>query len=144
MASLRDGIRSTARELALTTVIENRLRWKTCVGRDFSSSVKAANANDEGTLYDEEIVEDTKSTMEEAVLRHDSPHDTVNVVVTTNTPDLNLVTKYDNRIEAGIASCPYSLVSPLKTGQTLAISTVEAEEAKVPTMTGPVSTPLSQ
>ena len=65
-----DGICNTARELALTTAMEDRLRWETCVERDNSSSVKAANANDEGALHDEEIVEDTKSAIEEAMLRH--------------------------------------------------------------------------
>ena len=144
VASLRDGIRDTTRELVLKTAMEDGLRWETCVGKDFSSSVKARNARDEGALYEEEIIEDTKFAMEEAVLRNDSTCDTVSVVVTPDAPDLNLVTKSDERIEAEIASCPYSFVSPLKTGLAPAISTAEAEEAKVPTTTDPRSTPLSQ
>lgn len=81
MACLQDGIHNTAHEFAVTTAMEDRLWWETCVGRKFSNNSKAANVNDEYALHDEEIVEDTKSAMEEVVLRHNSPRDTVSVVL---------------------------------------------------------------
>ena len=131
VASLRDGIRNTARELAVTTAMEDRLQWETCVGREFSNSSKAANANDECALHDEKIVENTKSVMDEAILWHNNPRDIASVIVTTNAPDLNLITESDNGIEGKIKDCPYNFNSHLKIDQTPAVSIVEAEKTHV-------------
>lgn len=53
ITSLRDDIRNTAREFALSTAIVDRLRWETCVGTEFLSNSKTTNVDDECPLYSE-------------------------------------------------------------------------------------------
>ena len=93
MASLRKYIRNNVRELALTTAMDDCLRWETCV-ENTKSPIEETLLHD---ISPRDI--NTKSPMEEAVLREASPRDTVSVVIPTNAPDLNQMTELRETLE---------------------------------------------